>query len=713
MIPKELQDLDQWHNWTDSNGTKIPIQANGQPAKSNDPSTWTDYWIAMAAGALAFEITAPYTGIDLDNCLDGRSLRDWAVPIVDALRGVAYAEISPSRTGIKFLTRARKREGARCVHKFGGDKQQLECYDKTRFWTITGELFDGQDTIADGQEAIDWICKTYLEIEKVERRTVISIESTSLVERANNYLNAAGPAAKGERNIKAFSVAGHLVAIEGEDGQRLDGNQLVELMASWNDRNPEPLPESELARVVKSAQQNGTPRQPKVPEIKVHDTEGTDITGILMQEPKSLDLSAPKTTLPDPTEIDEIEGFRIRIDGLISDLVEYNLKTAHYPLDELALAGAIALMSTVTSGKVKFGGCRSNLYVMGLAPSGGGKDYSRKLNRKILRAAGHGEACGPERIGSHAGIISAMAENWRTLFQIDEIGRLLATTSNASMNPHLYNISSVLMQIYSSADDVWQGDAYGDRKKVKTLNYPHCVVYGSSIPAGFWEGISKESLTNGLIGRFLVFENPNYVDYQVPATDSIPSSIVECATEWMNLKTHSGNLSGSTESEGAHAQEVYADEQASERLHQHAIDISNKRKAEPEIQAAVWSRHAEKTNKLALLFACSRWRDGKPWPTIRISDADNAIMLNNLLTRRMLIRSSKWVAENQVERDSLKVLRIIEDQPGITMGQLARQLRHLTAKNRRDILNDLQESGDVVCELVETGGRSRREYRAL
>jgi hypothetical protein len=121
---------------------------------------------------------------------------------------------------------------------------------------------------------------------------------------------------------------------------------------------------------------------------------------------------------------------------------------------------------------------------MGLAPSGGGKDHSRKLNREILIRAGRSDICGPERIGSHAGIISALAENWLTLFQIDEIGRMLATMQNAGMSPHLYNIASVLMQIYSSADTIWQGDAYGDRKKCKTLEYPHCVVYGTSVPDG-------------------------------------------------------------------------------------------------------------------------------------------------------------------------------------------------------------------------------------
>jgi len=123
QIPQELKDLNQWHCWKDVNGTKIPIQVNGNAAKSNDPDTWTDYQTAVDAAefhtGLAFEIAEPYTGVDLDNCLDAfGNLRDWAVPIVGRLDGVAYAEISPSGKGIKFITRGTKLPGARCTHQF-------------------------------------------------------------------------------------------------------------------------------------------------------------------------------------------------------------------------------------------------------------------------------------------------------------------------------------------------------------------------------------------------------------------------------------------------------------------------------------------------------------------------------------------------------------------------------------------------------------------
>ena len=55
-------------------------------------------------------------------------------------------------------------------------------------------------------------------------------------------------------------------------------------------------------------------------------------------------------------------------------------------------------------------------------------------------------------------------------------------------------------------------------------------------------------------------------------------------------------------------------------------------------------------------MACSRWAEGEPWPTICIKDADRAIKLNNWLTRRMLRRAGAHVAENQTEKDALKVL---------------------------------------------------------
>ncbi len=230
-IPEELTSRRQWHCWQNSNGTKIPVQVNGIPAKSNVSDTWTDFETAcdnaFRFSGLAFEITEPYTGIDLDNCIDDHGeLRDWAKPIVERLTPVAYGEISPSGTGIKFLTMARKPEGCRSVFRVPTSepsKQQLECYDNRRFWTITDDVWGAATSIHDGQDVINWLCFEYLSQKDpvaVPTYEPAPLTGSSLLDRARAYVDNAEPGRPGDRNNAAFRLSGHLRTIDNL-GERL------------------------------------------------------------------------------------------------------------------------------------------------------------------------------------------------------------------------------------------------------------------------------------------------------------------------------------------------------------------------------------------------------------------------------------------------------------------------------------------------------------
>jgi hypothetical protein len=339
---KELKALRRWHNWRDVDGTKIPIQVNGNAAKSNDPDTWTDFETADAFGPLAFELGDGFCGVDLDNCLDVfGELRSWAWKIVEKFDGVAYMEISPSGRGIKFITRGRKPVGSRCVHKIGDDKQQIECYDKARFWTVTGQVYNRQTEIGDGQAAIDWLCGEYLTT-VAPAAYVKPIVSTgfALQQRAASYVDSVPPAGPGGRNNSAFSLAGHLWAMVGDFSERLTADQVLSNMRAWNATNFEPLSDEELQRVTDSAGRNGTPRADKIsqPPVVTIDT-GVDLSQFM------------KTTAKAAESHESFPLDCLQIPGLIGDLIQHNLKTAHYPLPELALAGALAVMSTVTGAK--------------------------------------------------------------------------------------------------------------------------------------------------------------------------------------------------------------------------------------------------------------------------------------------------------------------------------------------------------------------------
>ena len=703
-IPEELQHLRQWHVWRQTDVTKIPLQVNGTAAKSNDPDTWTDFETASDAAqffsGLAFEITHPYCGIDLDNCFDDNGqLREWAWPILSRFDGHGYAEISPSGRGIKILTRARKPSSTRCVHKFGDEKQQFECYDETRFWTMTGDVYSGNDQIRDGQQAVDWLCETYLSGEKEKKGTVKHDaapprpEAQSLMQRAQGYIESVPGETKGNLRNAAFSLSGHLHSFIDDFHARLTDDEVYHLLCDWNKKNNPPLRDEELKEASVNGRKNGTPREDKPPTALIQQTHiHVNLDAILNTR------EAASTAIePFPIDCESLPGF-------LGELIRYNLSTAHYPLPEVAMGAALSLLSTLTGGKVSDRGARTNLMIICLALSGAGKDHGRKLNRKILRLCGGEKIIGPERIGSHAGILSALSEQWNMLFQVDEIHHLAMAMQDRS-SPHLVQISSVLMQVFSSADDIWTGDAYGDRAKVKTLRYPHLVLHGTAVPQDFWEAMTEKNLTGGLIGRCLVFESSRYVDYQEPSDEPLPQSLIDQAAWWLQLPTCAGNLAQATD-DGAHPLKIQRDEAAHKRLHEHAIKISKRRMTEEPVTAAIWSRAAEKTVKLAMLFACSR-ASGKYIPVVQLEDAELAIRLNNWITRRILQQADRHVSGSPFGQMVNEMRTLLRSRSGEwTMREITRKTQKLKPKDRMDILATLIQSGCVLQAERETAGRT-------
>src|SRR5438045_2571951 len=123
------------------------------PAKTNDPSTWTDVTVALKALAtgryngigFVFSETDPFTGIDLDVCVakDG-TIAPWAQEIITFLS--SYTEYSPSKLGVHILTQA-------TLPGAGRKRGNVEMYKEGRTFTLTTEHVPGTPTtIAERQQ---------------------------------------------------------------------------------------------------------------------------------------------------------------------------------------------------------------------------------------------------------------------------------------------------------------------------------------------------------------------------------------------------------------------------------------------------------------------------------------------------------------------------------------------------------------------------------
>lgn len=392
----------------------------------------------------------------------------------------------------------------------------------------------------------------------------------------------------------------------------------------------------------------------------------------------------------------------LRPEGILTEIIDYNLARSMYPKPDLALAGALALLATITGRKVQNDyGTRTNCYILGIAPSGSGKDQARKVNKDLMTLAGAASMLGPERIGSSAGLVTAMTVSPSCLLQIDEIGKLLATIKQGgAKSPHLFNIVSVLMQLYSSADCMWVGDAYADQRKTPRINQPHCVVYGTAVPEGFWDGLTKENVTDGLLGRAMIFDSPGYVKSKQPSLIDPPQSLIDKLAWWVKFNP-GGNLSGEN------PQPIIARHTPNglERFRRHQSEIDDRKQDDSPEAAAIWSRSGERAAKLALLLAVSR----QPMTTeieIYDSDVNWGIKVSNWMTRKLLSAAMRHISENEVEAQRKKIVQLIIDNGGeITARDLSRRL-HMKARDREMAVTDLLLSQVIFRDTKPTSQRN-------
>ena len=160
-LPATLVDRDQWVCWQthqrDDNPTKVPIvPGTTRFASTTDPDSWRTFQTAREAvtttpvAGLGFVFTAddPLIGIDLDDCRDPETgdPTAWADRIISQLE--SYTEVSPSGTGYHILVTGTLPEG----RNRAGD---LELYDRSRFFTVTGDHVDETPTtIAERAQAV-------------------------------------------------------------------------------------------------------------------------------------------------------------------------------------------------------------------------------------------------------------------------------------------------------------------------------------------------------------------------------------------------------------------------------------------------------------------------------------------------------------------------------------------------------------------------------
>lgn len=170
QIPQELKELPNWVCWAletrDGKTTKIPYTPEtGQKARANNPKTWTGFKEAaeclVSYDGIGFQFgESPFVGIDLDHCLKGGTVSPEAQQIIDALD--SYTEISPSGEGLHIIVRAD-------IAGSGHRNDIVEIYPQGRFFTMTGNVFQGRSAITERTAEVAALIQS-IEAERAAKR---------------------------------------------------------------------------------------------------------------------------------------------------------------------------------------------------------------------------------------------------------------------------------------------------------------------------------------------------------------------------------------------------------------------------------------------------------------------------------------------------------------------------------------------------------------
>ena len=421
---------------------------------------------------------------------------------------------------------------------------------------------------------------------------------------------------------------------------------------------------------------------------------GPETRRALEAESMTVDIPTPEskteTTALALLEIAEAER---KEQGLIGALTDWITRSGIRPQPALALGAALSIVGTAAGRKYEAAatGVRTNIMVLGVAPSGAGKDHARQCAKIILDAAGASDRLGAEDVGSGQGLLSALESHPVQLFLLDEFGDLLARTCGPRASSWERDIATTLLRLYSSADTIVRGRAVRSRDR-DDIQHPCCCVYGTGVPR-LYEGLTSAEATGGLLSRILVFDadawrgkrpkrqRPDMTKQPPPALIGQLSDIV-----W----TRQPHLVASPPAEMVRVPEDGACEDVWDRC-----EATTDREMGGS-GTEIWARLEEQARRLALIRAVGRSADE---PRITADDAAWGERLAGTLVRSIAERVEAQAADSVAEAHAKAILRALTEAGGrMSTAELARGVSRLSRRERQDALGSLVDQGRIAQE---------------
>ncbi len=433
----------------------------------------------------------------------------------------------------------------------------------------------------------------------------------------------------------------------------------------------------------------------------------------IVLEPAAVALPPPK---PMPAGWDQVGG-------VIADLMALMAATAKRPQPVLALGASLCAIGALMGRKYRTeSNIRSNLYVVGIAESGAGKNHSRVVINELFRKANLLQYLGGNKIASGSGLLTAIQRQPAILFQLDEFGMFLSAAADRKRSPrYVCEILDLMTELYATSGTTYFGVEYASTQHNnahRAIHQPCACIYGTTTPLHFWQALQASNVADGSLARFLIMESEDDFPDSNEAFGVIdpPQDLID---KLILIHQGGGKLNGNLTDVGA-IDEVLIDprvvsmtQQARETFRQLDQELVGRlRTSRGTGYSSILARIEENATKLAMIRAVSR---DPVDPQIEDHDAEWGIMLSRHCAELTIREASARVSENQVESHHKRAMQILRDagKAGMSKSEFTRRTQFMDHRQRDGVLRTLNEAGLIEATTLQNKGRPTQMIKVI
>jgi hypothetical protein len=497
-VPSEMKAFPNWVAWRyetvqgRSKQTKIPYSpTTGRRADSTHMGDWASFPKAYefyqgGFDGLGFMFSgSPFAGVDFDELNE------------DAHRWIqwlnSYTEASPSGRGVHVIVRGAVPAGKR--------RGPIEVYSEGRYFTVTGEQL--------GNNAVREVDLGPLFVELGGQREAPQqfsfISPTSQSDEA--VLRQASHAQNAEK-FKSLWMGG--IDSHGNDHSAAD-QALMNILAFYT-QDTEQL--KRMFRISGLGQRKKAHREDYLDRTIRKAFDQLLPVVKFEREPHQGIASQPSLSLA-PAPLGGADSIIPNPGGMVGEIAEFIYRSAPVPIWDIAIAGALGLMSGICARSFSISGKGLNQYIVLLAKTGRGKEAMASGIAKLFRIVSNTEPAfqmfaGPSRIASGPALLKRLQSPIPSFLSImAEMGHWMQELCGPRATANDKVLRSMILDLYSKSgpNDMLQPLIYSDTtKNTLPVRSPGVTILGESTPSQFYEALDLSVVEMGLLPRMLIIE---------------------------------------------------------------------------------------------------------------------------------------------------------------------------------------------------------------